>query len=262
MKLVFIKLKKKMKKNSGSKKTSITALRLHLEPVIYKSKLLFSKRFASLVFDAFLKPFEKYVVFLDINQIIPINLRIVLFLLGFITMITGCDETYYPKPKGYLRIDLPKKEYIRFDTTFPYTFEYPVYANLVPDKSEDAEPYWINMEFPGFKGRVYLSYKKVDNDLSRFIEDSRKLVMKHIPKASSIEQKAYENSDTRVYGLTYTISGSDAASPFQFYLTDSTSHFLRGALYFNTIPNNDSLAPVINFIEEDIQHLIESFRWK
>ncbi len=184
----------------------------------------------------------------------------VLFVL--IAVLAGCDETYYPKPKGYLRIDLPKKEYIRFDTTFPYTFEYPVYANLVPDKSEDAEPYWINMEFPGFKGRVYLSYKKVDNDLSRFIEDSRKLVMKHIPKASSIEQKAYENRDAKVYGLTYVISGSDAASPFQFYLTDSTSHFLRGALYFNTIPNNDSLAPVINFIEEDIQHLIESFRWK
>ena len=185
-----------------------------------------------------------------------------LFLLGLVTLLASCDETYYPKPKGYLRIDLPKKEYVRFDTTFPYSFEYPVYAKITPDKNEDAEPYWINMEFPRFKGRIYLSYKKVDNDLNKFIEDSRKLAMKHIPKASAIEQKAYINPDAKVYGLTYIISGTDAASPFQFYLTDSTDNFLRGALYFNTIPNNDSLAPVINFIEEDIQHLIESFRWK
>ena len=183
-------------------------------------------------------------------------------LIGLFAVLAGCNETYYPKPKGYLRIDLPKKEYTLFDTTFPYTFEYPVYAKIVPDKREDAEPYWINMEFPHFKGRIYLSYKKVDNDLNKFIEDSRKLAMKHIPKASAIEQKAFVKPEARVYGLTYVISGSDAASPFQFYLTDSTNNFLRGALYFNTIPNNDSLAPVIHFIEEDIQHLIESFRWK
>ncbi len=192
----------------------------------------------------------------------PVKTPIILLLILNIVVLASCDENYYPKPKGYLRIDLPKKEYVRFDTTFPYSFEYPAYAKITPDKNEDAQPYWINMEFPRFKGRVYLSYKKVDNDLNRFIEDSRKLAMKHIPKASAIEQKTYINTDAKVYGLTYIISGPNAASPFQFYLTDSTSNFLRGALYFNTVPNNDSLAPVINFIEEDIQHLIESFRWK
>ena len=88
------------------------------------------------------------------------------------------------------------------------------------------------------------------------------MVMKHIPKASSIENKIYENPEKRIYGLTYTIAGVDAASPYQFYLTDSTKHFIRGALYFNTIPNNDSLAPVIEFLKEDINHLIETFEWK
>ncbi|RLD58848.1 MAG: gliding motility lipoprotein GldD [Bacteroidetes bacterium] len=181
---------------------------------------------------------------------------------GLIAVLTSCEETKYPKPKGYLRIDLPQKEYILFDSTFPYSFEYPAYAKLVPDNGENTEPYWLNLEFPKFKGKVYLSYKKLNGNLPRFIEESRNMVMKHIPKASSIEQKAFENPASKVYGLTYTISGSDAASPFQFYLTDSTNHFLRGALYFHAVPNNDSLAPVIKFIEEDIQHLIEGFRWE
>lgn len=88
------------------------------------------------------------------------------------------------------------------------------------------------------------------------------MVMKHIPKASSIENKQYENHQSQVYGLTYSILGVAAASPFQFYLTDSVDHFVRGALYFSTVPNNDSLAPVINFLKEDINHMIETFEWK
>ena len=85
--------------------------------------------------------------------------------------------------------------------------------------------------------------------------------MKHIPKASDIKEIPYSNKEHKVYGLVYDIRGSGAASPFQFYLTDSSLHFLRGALYFNMIPNNDSMAPVIDFIEEDMNHLIETLQW-
>ena len=120
----------------------------------------------------------------------------------------------------------------------------------------------FNIEFPDFKGKIHISYKKIDNNLTAYLEDSRTMAMKHIPKASSIENKQYEDPVKNVYGLTYDISGTEAASPFQFYLTDSTNHFVRGALYFNTIPNNDSLAPVIDFIKQDIQHLIETFEWR
>jgi gliding motility-associated lipoprotein GldD len=125
-----------------------------------------------------------------------------------------------------------------------------------------AEPYWINLDFPMFSGTFHLSFKKINNNLNDYIEDSRTLVMKHIPKASAIENRLFENSFAHVYGLTYTISGVDAASPYQLYLTDSTRHFVRGALYFNTVPNNDSLAPVIEFLKEDINHLIETFEWR
>ncbi len=179
-----------------------------------------------------------------------------------IVLVTACNNDYYPKPRGYLRIDLPEKNYIVFDRVFPYSFEFPVYASVLPDLDPNAEVYWINISFPQFKGTLHLSYKKINGNLTQYLEDTRTMVMKHIPKASSIENKAYVNPDKKVYGLTYTISGVAAASPYQFYLTDSTTNFVRGALYFNTVPNNDSLAPVIEFLKEDINHLIETFEWK
>lgn len=179
-----------------------------------------------------------------------------------ILMATSCDNDYYPKPRGYFRIDLPEKGYVVFDTAFPYSFEVPAYAKVIPDTDPHAELYWINVTFPQFKGTLHLSYKKINGNLTNYLEDTRTMVMKHIPKASSIDNKAFENFEKKVYGLTYTISGVSAASPYQFYLTDSTRHFIRGALYFKTVPNNDSLAPVIDFIKEDINHLIESLEWK
>ena len=188
------------------------------------------------------------------------NLTILIVLSLFI--IAGCNNDYYPKPKGYFRIDLPDKEYVKFDSAYPYSFEYPVYAKVLPDKNAQAEKYWINISYPQFHGTLYLSYKSIDKNLNKYLEDTRTMVMKHIPKASSIENQLYENKLSGVYGLTYTISGVAAASPYQFYLTDSTNHFVRGALYFSTVPNNDSLAPVITFLKDDINRMIETFEWK
>ena len=177
-------------------------------------------------------------------------------------VLAACKNDYYPKPKGYFRINLPEKEYIKFDSSFPYSFEYPVYAKVLPDNHPQAEKYWINITYPQFNGTLYMSYKSIDTNLNKYLEDTRTMVMKHIPKASSIENQQYQNDISKVYGLTYTISGVAAASPYQFYLTDSSDHFVRGALYFNTVPNNDSLAPVIAFLKDDINHLIETFEWK
>lgn len=180
----------------------------------------------------------------------------------FLLVLTACKNEYYPKPKGYFRIDLPEKAFIKFDSTFPYAFEYPVYAKILSDKNSQAEKYWLNINYPQFNGTLYVSYKSIDGNLNKYLEDTRTMVMKHIPKASLIENQPYENEITQVYGLTYSIQGVAVASPYQFYLTDSTNHFVRGALYFSSVPNNDSLAPVIEFLKEDIIHMIETFEWK
>lgn len=176
--------------------------------------------------------------------------------------LTSCNEDYSPKPRGYFRIDLPEKQYESFDTTYPYTFEYPVYAKVVPDTRSTSEPYWINIDFPQFRGQIYISYKPVRGNLNEYLEDARTFVVKHIPKAEAIDDTLIYRPEDRVFGLIYYIRGSQAASPCQFFMTDSSAHFLRGALYFNVEPNNDSLAPVLSFIEEDIRHLVNTFRWK
>jgi gliding motility-associated lipoprotein GldD len=179
-----------------------------------------------------------------------------------ILFFQGCREDYAPKPRGYFRIDFPEKEYVRFDTTYPYSFEYPVYAKVVPDTRASSEPYWINIDFPQYQGRIHISYKPVNNNLTGYLEDARTFVVKHIPKADAIDDSLVYRPEDRVFGLVYYIEGSQAASPCQFFVTDSSAHFLRGALYFNVTPNNDSLAPVIDFIREDIRHMLKTFKWK
>jgi len=183
-------------------------------------------------------------------------------LIGTTLVLGACSGDYMPKPRGYFRIDLPKKEYRVFDTTFPFTFEYPSYATISRDSSRLVEPYWINLVYKPFHAQLHISYKQVHNNLPVYLEDAHTLVNKHIPKANAISQKEFANAGDKVYGLLYEIKGSDAASTCQFYLTDSLHHFVRAALYFNLVPNNDSLAPVIDYLKSDIEHMINTFRWK
>ncbi|MCX6234938.1 MAG: gliding motility lipoprotein GldD [Bacteroidetes bacterium] len=174
----------------------------------------------------------------------------------------SCKRQYTPKPRGYFRIDTPDKTYILLDSIFPFTFEYPVYARLLPDPYAPDQPFWMNIDYPRFHGKLHLSYKTVNGNLSDLFEDSRTLVFKHIPKATSIEEQEIRDKERDLYGMIYQINGSGTASPYQFFITDSCRHFVRVALYFNIRPNNDSLAPVIDFIKQDIMHMIETFKWK
>jgi gliding motility-associated lipoprotein GldD len=191
------------------------------------------------------------------------NAVIALLMLSLLLSFSSCeDPTYIPKPRGYFRLDLPKKQYRILDSIYPYTFEYPSYSIIENDNEPGAEKYWVNLCFYKFKGTVHFTYRKLDGNLDKLVEDSRSFAMKHIPKADNIETQIISNPERKVFGLVYDIKGSGVASTYQFYLTDSTENFLRGALYFNLVPNNDSLAPVIEFVKLDMEHLISTFRWK
>lgn len=192
------------------------------------------------------------------------NLVSIALLSLFIMALSSCEPSHSPLPRGYVRIALPEKEYRLFDSVFPYSFQYPVYAALKPDLRANAEPYWADLIFTDYKASLHMSYKSITepNQLFEYIEDGRNFVNKHIPKASGFQERVYTDEEHGVYGILYEIRGREAASPMQFYLTDSTRHFLRGALYFNVTPNNDSLAPVIRFIQDDVMVLIESLRWE
>jgi gliding motility-associated lipoprotein GldD len=184
-----------------------------------------------------------------------------IYLLFLLLTGSACKQSYTPKPRGFLRIDFPRKEYTVFDSTCPFRFDHPVYSRVIPDTDYNSEPCWINIDFPDFDGRVHVSYKQVNGDLNDYIEDSRTLAYKHTIRADAIRETVYTDPETKVHGILYEIKGN-AASSLQFYLTDSNRHFLRGSLYFNVTPDKDSLAPVIAYFKEDIIHLIESFEWK
>ena len=186
--------------------------------------------------------------------------KIVLCLCVAVVLGACGDGSPQPKPYGYFRIDLPEKSYQEFQHQ-RLTFRYPEYATVVTDPQANRHEDWFDVSFPAFNAKIHLSYHPVEHNFDTLAEDARALALKHIQKASGIQQTLIEQDSTRVYGLIYDISGTGAASPCQFFLSDTTTNFLRGALYFNITPNNDSLAPIIRFIRQDIDTLVSSLQW-
>ncbi len=176
-------------------------------------------------------------------------------------LFSSCESEFTPKPKGYLRIDFPEKVYTTYSSSCPFQFSLPAYCNALPYAGKQEEKCWFNLDFPQYKAKIHVSYFDLHDDLNKHLEDSRSLAYKHAVKADGIEETPFLNPVKKVYGLVYSISGN-AASALQFYITDSTSHFMRGALYFNAAPNSDSTAPVLKFIQADVTKMIESFEWK
>lgn len=192
------------------------------------------------------------------------NLRVsFFFIVTIITFFFACSEQEItmPRPRGYYRIDLPEKSFQKFENTCPYSFEYPIYATMQVDSNRKMERCWSNLTFPNQHATVYLSYKDIKDNLNQMFEDSRNLAYKHAAKASQIEEYTINIPEKKVFGIIYEIAGN-AASSIQFHVSDSSSHFLRGSLYFYATPNADSLDPVVTFIRADIEHLIQSFNWK
>jgi len=180
------------------------------------------------------------------------------FVLG---LFYGCNETAIPRPYGYFRVDLPAHEYTRLDSSsLPYSFDKSVIAHVIP-RYKKGEEYWIDLQYPTLNASIYCSYKPVKSDLYNLLEDTRKIVYKHDVRADAIGETRFENKDKKVYGILYDLSGNTASS-VQFALTDSAKHFFRGALYFENVPNKDSIAPMSAYVRQDVLQLMESFEWK
>ena len=176
-------------------------------------------------------------------------------------LIVSCKESYTPKPTGYLKVTYPEKVYQLYNDQEFYQFEIPAYARVEIDSGPRGEKGWVNVAIPQLNGTIHLSYKPVDDQLTALITDSRELVYKHTVKAQGIEETPFIERDQKRFGMVYDLKG-EVASAVQFFITDSTDHFLRGSLYFNCRPNRDSLNPVIEFLREDIIHMIETTQWK
>ena len=175
----------------------------------------------------------------------------------------SCEPSYVPKPKGYPRMELPDAHYQCLPDTFPYVFEYSLHADIRPDSSWMAEPYWIHIYYPTLRASLQLTYKAIHHRpqlLKEYLEDTYRLVAKHQIKAYSIEEQQISLPQGGVVSII-NLTG-DVPTPFQFHITDSVDHFLRGALYFRTATRNDSLAPAIQYLRADLMHLLGTFQWK
>ncbi len=185
---------------------------------------------------------------------------------GLWTILSSCNSSYTPKPAGYFKINFPEKKYRLFEQPgYPYSFEYPEYAQVVKDSTFFGDvtenPWWINVDFPQFKGRIYVSYKEIGkNKFDTLVKHSFQLTGKHTSKAYSIDDTLIATANG-VHGVFFSVGG-DVATANQFFLSDTTKHFLRGAMYFDATPNADSLDIVNRFLLADMKHLINTFKWR
>lgn len=178
-------------------------------------------------------------------------------------VLCGCDREYLPKPIGYNRLILPEPVYRVLPDTLPYTFEYSASARLLPDTAGFSERYWIELYYPDLSANVHVTYKKIMNSeqlLKEFMNDAYTLAAKHQIKAYAIDEAIVKTASGKT-AIVVELQG-EVPSQMQFTITDSTTHFLRGALYFNTKVHNDSLKPAIEYMKKDILHMINTFDWR
>jgi gliding motility-associated lipoprotein GldD len=182
----------------------------------------------------------------------------------------SCSSDYTPKPRAYFYIDTPEAVYHSFhfpDSADTHTknlpFAFDISDRVVVENVIDSlRTKWFDLNYRHYNARIYCSYFSINEESFPVkADESRRLAYFHELKADGVEEQAFSNPENKVYGLIYEIKGN-VASPVQFVITDSVSSFFRGSLYFNNSPNTDSVAPVLAYINKDIQIIMESFRWK
>jgi len=182
------------------------------------------------------------------------------FLIFISLVLYGCGgDLPTPKPVGYFRLDIPEPSYVQKNPDCPFRFEISQHSRLefFADRGEYC---WFDINYPQLNAKVHITYKPLKENLGGHIEHARSMVYEHQIKASGITSKVINRPYSKVYGLTYSLDGQ-VASPYQFYLTDSTGHFLRGSLYFEARPNPDSLQPALDYVKRDMEYFIDHFEW-
>ncbi|MCS6981454.1 MAG: hypothetical protein N2110_04750 [Flavobacteriales bacterium] len=185
-----------------------------------------------------------------------------LWLVGVATLV-GCFRSKTPpvqKPRGFPRVALPAKSYVPLLMDCPFTFMIPVYAEVAPYR-DSKKKCWFNLKFKPFKATLHFTYAHIGRHLSSFTEDSRTLAYKHLTRSIGIREEKIIDPVNRVYGIIYYIDG-DVASTCQFHFTDSVKHFLRGSFYFDIHTEPDSVAPVREFLHQDVAVIAQTLRWK
>jgi len=193
------------------------------------------------------------------------NSKLTFFLL--VVFSASCSSDYTPKPKGYFHIDLPEPVYIDLEDFSYFKFNTSNQAlveemKIQPPAMKERNGIGFNLNYPRLNAQIYCSYFRINkSDFPVYMEDIHQMVYVREKKAKGIKEIEYSYPEQKVFGVVYEIMG-DAISPVQFVISDSISSFFRGALYFETSYNRDSIAPILAYINKDIKVIIESFQWK
>ena len=190
------------------------------------------------------------------RKILPPFYYKIFFLLTFFLLFISCDEPVLPKPKAYLSLEYPKKEYKKLEVLRPYSFDVLKSTTIIDEKNN-----WLKITYPNLKASIDITYRPIENNLRELLTEAEKLVFKHAVKAEQIVPKDFINPKRRVFGSLYEITGN-AASHLQFHVTDSTNNFIKGSLYFYVKPNYDSILPAVEYIKKDVLKLVETLEWK
>ncbi|MBT8293578.1 MAG: gliding motility lipoprotein GldD [Eudoraea sp.] len=182
------------------------------------------------------------------------NSRSYLYILIFSIFLVSCGDDALPKPKAMLRLEYPESSKERL-VSEKFQFEHNAQAQVKKTKN-----FSVTLDYPLMKGSIFITYKEVNNNLEELLADAQKLSYEHVVKADNITEQPFINEKDRVYGMFYEVAG-DAASQAQFYVTDSTQHFVTGSLYFRVKPNYDSIYPAAVYLQKDIRGIMESLRW-
>lgn len=177
-----------------------------------------------------------------------------LFIL-LISLLSACGEDVLPKPKAMLRLEYPSVGEGKLETDH-FSIRYNEAAGLNAETNSS-----FRLDYPFMKGSIFINYKPVNDNLDKLLIDAQKLSYEHVVKADGIYEEPIVNEAHKVFGMYYEVKGN-AASQSQFYVTDSTRHFVTGSLYFYAKPNYDSILPAAVYLQKDIRNIIESLRWK
>lgn len=183
------------------------------------------------------------------------KLRFLLSVVGFLLLVLACKEDPIPKPKAQIRLEYPAGKSVSLETD-DFTFQYNQFANITSRSKES-----VTLNYPEMKGAIFINYKKIENNLDKLILDAKRLSYEHAARADNIVEQPYANPNAKVFGALFEVQGN-AASQSQFFVTDSTEHFLTGSVYFYTKPNYDSILPAAAYLQNDIRRIIESIKWK
>ena len=184
------------------------------------------------------------------------KIQFYLFFISCCAIFISCDSDVLPKPEAFLSLEYPKADYIKIASDCSYDFEKND-IGIVRFKDNCS----AIVDYPALDGTLFLTYRKVNDNIIDLLRDAQKLTYEHVIKADDIIEEKYVNEIQDVYGMFYDVRGN-AASQSQFYVTDSAQHFITGSIYFNAKPNYDSIYPAAVYLKNDIRHLMETISWK